>query len=372
MASTSTAAAVADETQTSDMDDQPSRPSPRTSPEGRRNGRAVRPRVNPHSAPSPSAQRSKPALDDPDDDSITGESDDNDAAPAPVTPRSPGRYKQQQQPLANPPANQQWQAPPSPHRSRPASFSGPPAEDARRHSGAAPNGGRYRQQQDRPNSGRPQSQGHPPFSPSGPWPKTRAPPPAKPGHVPSRRPYPSVAAAADPRLRAPSPPEPKHHHINRLESPSVAKSVLQPLEKKILEYDRLMHEAQDQMTQLDEELRQLHERRRRTEERFLDAKAKHDDYERQHQDVDRALRGELDELLGGGPPPGPQQHGPPQQQLHPPQMMARQSPVAGDARLESVKSFERRPGSNPVSKHSSRTKKLGTRDRIKLSLFGSL
>ncbi|KAF5023529.1 hypothetical protein F66182_4396 [Fusarium sp. NRRL 66182] len=115
--------------------------------------------------------------------------------------------------------------------------------------------------------------------------------------------------------------------INRLQSPSIQKSVLQPLEHKIQEYDRLMGEAQSQMNQLDEELRALQERRRQAEERFVEAKSKHDEYERQHQDVGKALRGEL---AREAPPP-----------------MMRQ-PVQ---RMESVESFDQRPASVQSSFH---------------------
>lgn len=80
---------------------------------------------------------------------------------------------------------------------------------------------------------------------------------------------------------------------DRADSPSVTKSVLQPLEKKITQYAQLMADAEDSMTQLDDEMRVLQERRRQAEDGFLEAKAKHDLYERQHADVGRALRGEL-------------------------------------------------------------------------------
>lgn len=127
--------------------------------------------------------------------------------------------------------------------------------------------------------------------------------------------------------------------INRLNSPSVIKSVLQPLELKIHEYSHLMTEAHGQMVQLDEELRQLQERRHAAEERFIEAKSKHDDYERQHQDVGRAMRGEL---------PVPRVQSPVQQR-----------PVQ---RMESMESFDERPMSN----HSSRQQKKGRGLRMSL------
>ncbi len=80
--------------------------------------------------------------------------------------------------------------------------------------------------------------------------------------------------------------------IPRLNSPSIMASVLQPLDKKVQEYDAQMNEAQNQMAQLDAEMAALHERRREAESRYIAAKTKHDDYRRQYQGVERALRGE--------------------------------------------------------------------------------
>ncbi|KAF4453897.1 hypothetical protein FALBO_15909 [Fusarium albosuccineum] len=127
--------------------------------------------------------------------------------------------------------------------------------------------------------------------------------------------------------------------INRLNSPSIQKIVLQPLEQKIQEYDHLMHEAQSQMSQLDEEIRLLQERRRQAEERFMEAKSKHDEYERQHQDVGKALRGEVAREI---PPP-----------------------VRPIARMESVESFEPRPMSEQSSFHH----KPKARGMLRMSLF---
>lgn len=167
--------------------------------------------------------------------------------------------------------------------------------------------------------------------------------------------------------------------VSRLESPSIVRSVLQPLEKKMNEYKHLMAETQTELAQLDDQLRLLQDRRQRTEERYADAKAKHDDYERQHHDVGRALRGELDEYsprpltatggggpLGGGvgpamtggggggrpfsPPVYPQMHQP----MTPPHVGFQEPgrPMSGGA-------------------NSSRTtQKLRTRDRFRMSLFG--
>ncbi|KAH6663899.1 hypothetical protein B0J14DRAFT_254798 [Halenospora varia] len=80
--------------------------------------------------------------------------------------------------------------------------------------------------------------------------------------------------------------------IPRLNSPSVMPSVLQPLDKKVQEYDAQMHEAQNQMAQLDSEMAALQEQRREAEKAYMAAKTKHDDYRRQYQGVERALRGE--------------------------------------------------------------------------------
>jgi hypothetical protein len=88
-------------------------------------------------------------------------------------------------------------------------------------------------------------------------------------------------------------------HIQRLPTPSISTSVLQPLDAKVTEYGSLMAEAQGDMAALDEEMRQLQDRQREAEARFLDAKAKHDDYRRQYHDVERALRGDFANGNGG-------------------------------------------------------------------------
>lgn len=96
-------------------------------------------------------------------------------------------------------------------------------------------------------------------------------------------------------------------HIQRLPTPSITSSVLQPLDAKVTEYGSLMAEAQGDMAALDEELRQLQDRQREAEARFLDAKAKHDDYRRQYHDVERALRGDFanGNVGGNNVPPMP-------------------------------------------------------------------
>lgn len=80
--------------------------------------------------------------------------------------------------------------------------------------------------------------------------------------------------------------------IPRLNSPSVISSVLQPLDKKVQEYDGQMSQAQQQMAQLDAEMAALQERRKEAERRYVAAKGKYDDYRRQYQGVERAMRGE--------------------------------------------------------------------------------
>lgn len=88
--------------------------------------------------------------------------------------------------------------------------------------------------------------------------------------------------------------------IQRLPTPSIPNSVLQPLDAKVVEYGTLMADAQGDMARLDEEMRALQERQRGAEQRFLEAKAKHDDYRRQYADVERALRGEFGAAALGG------------------------------------------------------------------------
>ncbi|KAJ4179872.1 hypothetical protein NW767_014516 [Fusarium falciforme] len=190
-------------------------------------------------------------------------------------------------------------------------------------------GGRYRRQSRRPSDGG-QSRSGPSDSPPGQAPNTqqnRSQAMASEHHQQSRR------GPSPERLAVPS-------DINRLNSPSIQKIVLQPLEQKIQEYDHLMNEAQSQMAQLDDELRILQERRRQAEDRFMEAKAKHDEYERQHLDVGKALRGEL--VREQVPPP-----------------------VRPMARMESVESF----GPRPVSEQSSFHQKPKGRGMLRMSLF---
>lgn len=89
-------------------------------------------------------------------------------------------------------------------------------------------------------------------------------------------------------------------NIQRLPTPSLANTVLQPLDAKVTEYGALMAEAQGEMARLDDEMRQLQERQREAEQRFLESKSRHDEYRRQYQDVERALRGGEPLSNGGG------------------------------------------------------------------------
>lgn len=229
-------------------------------------------------------------------------------------------------------------------------------DDGRRNSGSHANGSRYRRQEQM--NGRPHS-----GQPSGSYSKNRSDlPPGRSAPPQNRRPN---AMNVDARHRVPSPSEPsptKSHHINRLESPGIMDSVLQPLKQKLTEYERLMTTSQTEMAQLDDELRALQERRRQAEDRYLDAKDKHDEYDRQHEDVERAMKGEV----SAGQP---SMHAP----LYAPQMMATSGPVQRPATMESYGGGlgERRPTSNPVSNRSSRTRQLGTMDRLKMKFLGS-
>ncbi|EXF73522.1 hypothetical protein CFIO01_02814 [Colletotrichum fioriniae PJ7] len=160
-------------------------------------------------------------------------------------------------------------------------------------------------------------------------------------------------------LRPPSPPavnESTLSDISRVNSPSISKSVLEPLQRKMLEYHRLMDEAQGQMAQYDEELRLLQERRRLAEQRFVDAKGKHDEYERQHLDVERALRGDY------APPQQVQQQQMMQQQQSQQQMYQNSPPRTVPRPASSIMSYDDRP----MSGHSSGPKK----GKLRFSLFG--
>ncbi|KAK1993752.1 hypothetical protein LX36DRAFT_684092 [Colletotrichum falcatum] len=161
-------------------------------------------------------------------------------------------------------------------------------------------------------------------------------------------------------LRPPTPPG-VGDDIDRIQSPSISKSVLEPLQRKMLEYHRLMDDAQGQMAQLDEELRALQDRRRLAEQRFVDAKAKHDEYERQHLDVERALRGDL-------PTYQPQQQQQQQQQQYGHSIMngnhgnGNSPPRTAPRLASSIMSYDERP----MSGHSSVPRK----GKLRFSLFG--
>ncbi|KAK7421540.1 hypothetical protein QQZ08_009885 [Neonectria magnoliae] len=235
-----------------------------------------------------------------------------------------------------PPNSRGGPAPPAP-KSQPPSYPGPPLEDGPANQNGLARQGHYRR-----------NTGHAPRGPSevdAGGPPTSGPGSRNPaaGSPPRSAPAPNSRRAQlmsqeSQQRRPPSPSSQSisGNSINRLNSPSVMKSVLQPLELKIQEYDHLMQEAQQQMLQLDEELRTMQERRTQAEERFVEAKAKHDDYERQHQGVGRALRGE------------------PEVRLMTPEPMPR---------MERLDSYDERPVSNQSSH------KAKGRSRLRLSLF---
>ncbi|GKT47738.1 uncharacterized protein ColSpa_07919 [Colletotrichum spaethianum] len=177
----------------------------------------------------------------------------------------------------------------------------------------------------------------------------RGPPPARKQQPPQQPQVPNPGG-----LRPPSPPGGGlGDDISRVQSPSISKSVLEPLQRKMLEYHNLMEDAQGQMAQFDEELRVLQERRRLAEQRFVDAKTKHDEYERQHLDVERALRGDFH-------PPQPQPQVQPQ---HSQQHMYNNSPPRTAPRpASSIMSYDDRP----MSGHSSVPRK----GKLRFSLFG--
>ncbi|KAL2751815.1 hypothetical protein ACRALDRAFT_1066306 [Sodiomyces alcalophilus JCM 7366] len=160
--------------------------------------------------------------------------------------------------------------------------------------------------------------------------------------------------------------------IDRIGSPTIAKTVLQPLDVKIREYQSLMDEAQLQMNQLDDELRAMQERRRQAEERYVEAKAKHDEYERRHADVDRALRGDFQQRLQQ------QQQQQQQMQMHDMQQEQYYEPAQSHhqplgpssswnnmPRPPSVDSFDDRPRTG----HSFGKNKPKGRSRFRLSFF---
>ena len=380
-----------------------------SSPDERRNGRAVQPRMNgyPNGTASPKHSRDDDYADGGSVSSETAVNNDLPADPAAPEPPAqallqraqtaaqemPGQQRiplRQKPPMANIPPGyrDQW----SGKSSRPASIVGSQSggSDGRRNSVTMANGGQQQQQRhiDQRANGRPQSQGHSPRSPSALiWSnkprgrqaalsptyrpvvtqpaivQTAGAPDSRPtAHSPPPGPNTATAATPNPKPQTHQLPPPPPQ-ITRLESPSIPKSVLQPLEQKIHEYDRLMGETRDEMDHLDAELRRLDERRRQAESRFLEAKAKHDDYERRHQDVSRALRGELVDVS-----PAAQQQPPPQQQQG--MGVHNQIPRTAEECLERGQSFDGRPTSAPGTKHGWRTTRLGTRDRIRLSLFG--
>ncbi|ROV91097.1 hypothetical protein VPNG_09926 [Cytospora leucostoma] len=184
-------------------------------------------------------------------------------------------------------------------------------------------------------------------------------------------------------------------NIQRLPTPSLANTVLQPLDAKVTEYGVLMAEAQGEMARLDDEMRQLQERQREAEQRFLESKSRHDEYRRQYQDVERALRGgeplnngggggmglglgpgvrRPDGGPPGGPPPGVGGLGP-QQGVHPGQQFDNRGDLDRDrgfpgpgghrpamASQRTVSAHSEQP--SMMSQESIRTQKKGRFSRI--------
>ncbi|KAK7414632.1 hypothetical protein QQX98_006489 [Neonectria punicea] len=237
-----------------------------------------------------------------------------------------------------PPSSRGGPVPPAP-KSQPPSYPGPPLEDDPANHNGQPRQGHYRRNTNPGHAVRRPSEaderGPPTSGPDSQNPAAGSPPRSAPAPN-SRRAQLMGQESQQRRPPSPSGRSISGNSINRLNSPSVMKSVLQPLELKIQEYDHLMQEAQHQMLQLDEELRIMQERRMQAEERFVEAKAKHDDYERQHQGVGRALRGE------------------PEVRLMSPEPMPR---------MERLDSYDERPVSNQSSH------KAKGRSRLRLSLF---
>ncbi|KAI5456528.1 hypothetical protein BGZ63DRAFT_457858 [Mariannaea sp. PMI_226] len=255
-------------------------------------------------------------------------------APPPQRRPAPGQN-------GHPPSRGGPQAvPPSPSKSQPPSYSSSAMDDGS-DSRNGSSRGHYRRN--------PSNAGRRPSESDGPPPSSSA-PDLHPSQSPTRSAAnmngrtPQGLSLAPPSQRRPNSPgtlSVDGNAINRLNSPSVMKSVLQPLEQKMQEYDQLMQDAHNQMMQLDEEIRLMQDRRAQAEERFVEAKTKHDEYERQHVGVGRALRGE--------PEPQPRLPSP--------------EPVQRMVRMESFVDDDDRPMSNQSSH------KMKGRSRLRLSLF---
>jgi len=127
--------------------------------------------------------------------------------------------------------------------------------------------------------------------------------------------------------------------------------VLQPLEKKLQEYDHLMSEAHSTMIGIDEELRVLQERRREQEERYAEARAKRDEYQRQWRDVERALRGGWEDVQGG--------------EARRMERVQTQIHRVSTNRLESFAEEGRTD-----SEQSGEEKRIRARDRFRMTIFG--
>jgi hypothetical protein len=258
--------------------------------------------------------------------------------------------------------------------SMPPGYPGPPLEDAR----PRQNGGHRRQPSSGQSSGAPEAFGGHRRGGAGEQPTNGAGSSSAPNRrsrnsgadlqppfsqqQQQRRQQPQSASLETPVGAGPSS---QASRISRLESPSVIKSVLQPLERKISEYDQLMTDASTEMTLLDEEIRALQARRQLAEDRFLGAKAKHDDYERQRDDVEHAMRGEWPPMAAAGPADHRAVAFAPTPVMTPQQQPPPVTPRQAMAHINDDESVDERPLSRESEfSHSNRA---GTRDRFRLS-----
>lgn len=154
--------------------------------------------------------------------------------------------------------------------------------------------------------------------------------------------------------------------IERLKTPSVMETVLQPLGRKVQEYNRLVNEAQDDIKRLDDELRLIQTRRDEAHARLLDAQTRYEDWQQQYASVERTLKGEV--------PPVPQL---PQLPLEQPKPQAAAAATAAeqfhdDDEYDDDEDLRERPWSASHQGSFASTKsKTRVRDRLRKSIFGS-
>ncbi|EFX01660.1 hypothetical protein CMQ_8126 [Grosmannia clavigera kw1407] len=149
--------------------------------------------------------------------------------------------------------------------------------------------------------------------------------------------------------------------IERLKTPSVMETVLQPLSRKVQEYNRLVNEAQDEIKRLDDELRLIQTRRDDAHARLLDAQTRYEDWQQQYASVERTLKGEL-------PPLPPLQHEQPKPQV----AVAAAEQLNDDDEYDDDEDLRERPWSASHQGSFASTKsKSRVRDRLRKSIFGS-